>query len=92
MRRRGYAKRKYLTSCRSDEFLSKDKVEGIVSKIVRLLKGSRGRVHTLNRLLVEFGFRYYSPQAFHFLRESLKKKGVVVKKVSNKRYIVVLEE
>jgi len=89
-RRRNYAKRKYREKVNGDEILTKDRVDDAL--IDRLVSRIRGNVATLNRLISEAGYQYYSVHALMKIITLLEKRGYKVIRFSNKRYIVVKDE
>jgi len=82
-----YAKRKYLVDCDDEEVLRKRDVDKALPRIISRIP-SRSVV-TLNRIIAETGYQYYSHHAIKLLVEKLKALGFKVKKVSKRRYIVI---
>jgi len=82
-----YAKRKYLIDCSDDEVLRKKDVDKVLPRIIARIPPRS--VVTLNRIIAETGYPYYSHHAIKHLVERLKNLGFKVKKVSKRRYIVM---
>jgi len=89
-RAKRYAKRKYREKASSEEFLTVEKVND--SLIDNLVSRIRGNVATLNRLIAESGYQYYSTHALMKVITKLKERGYKVIRFSNKRYIVIKDE
>lgn len=86
-RSRKYAKRKYLVDCNDEEVLTKDKVDLVLDDILGRIPPKT--MCTLNRVISECGYQYYTVKGLRYLIEKLKMLGFRVKRVSNKRYVVI---
>ena len=87
MPKRRYAQRKYLVDCSDEEVLTKDKVDIVFKDIVSRIPPKS--MCTLNRVIAEAGFRYYTVGGIQYLIRKLKRLGLRVRRISNKRYVVI---
>mgnify|MGYP000359580597 CR=1 FL=1 len=87
MGRRRYARRKYLDICDPDEVLTVKDVGKAIKKIIKRIP--EGRIVTLNRILAECGYPYYTSQGIYRLVKSLEEAGLRVERASNRRYVVL---
>jgi len=84
------ARRKYLVNADDSEVLHKKDVEKILPDIVSRIP--ERNIATLNRIIMDCGYRYYSNHAIRDLIDRLRRLGFKVRRVSKRRYVIFRED